>query len=327
MPSQESAVQRREILQVVETTQSVFFMTIVYEEGDIGSAVGHVYAFDAARKQGVAPTQVLATNDSLRVMWASPSRALWVASADGFVGTTAKVSWPAAGGGAEYLTLGGSPAWTATALPRVRQTKLPPNVTALWGTSDEDVHAGTYGGHIYHWDGVAWTQVHDGPGGGKETVRAFGGGSRNDVFAGAADSTLLHFDGTAWMRLQLPGVPNGHETVTGIVGKKGGEVVISASGDQGRLIHGTAGALAEIGRYPQRLIDMAALGGRLFFATGDGVAELTGRNVSMIKSNFRTATMNAGIDRLFVIEPAQDAPRFAEYDPRKVDAPWWRYTF
>ncbi len=273
------------------------------------------------------PTQVLATHDSLRVLWASSSGALWVASAHGFVGTTAKVSWPAAGGGVEYLTLGGSPAWTATALPPVRRSKLPPNVTALWGTSDEDVHAGTYGGHLYHWDGVAWTQVHDGPGNGRETVRAFGGSGRKDVFAGAADGTLLHFDGSAWTRLPLPGAPNGHETVTGIVGRTAGEVVISAAGDQGRLLHGTAGALAEVGRYPQRLIDMVAVGESLYFATGDGVAELVGRNVTMIKS-FRTATMRRrAFGRLFVIEPAPDAPRFAEYDPRKPDAPWWRYTF
>jgi len=209
----------------------------------------------------------------------------------------------------------------------VRQTKLPPNVTAIWGTSDEDVHVGTYGGHIYHWDGVTWSQVYEGPGEGNETIRALGGSSQKDVFAGAAGSTLLHFDGTAWTRLQLPGAPNGHETVTGIAAKKPGEVVISASGDQGRLLHGSASALAELGRYPLQLIDMAALGDRLLFATGDGVAELSGRNVAMIKSNFRTATLSAGIGRLFIIEPAPESPRFAEYDPRNADAPWWRYTF
>jgi hypothetical protein len=318
---------QREILQVVETGESVYFMTIVYPEGDIGSAVGHVYAFDASRRQGVAPTQVLATNDSLRVMWASPAGSLWVASADGFVGTTAKFSWPNPPGGVEYLPMGGAPQWSVAALPRVKQTNLPPNITALWGTSDEDVHVGTYGGHIYHWDGIAWQQVRDGPGSGNETIRAFGGRSRRDVFAGAADSALLHFDGNAWVQLQLPGAPNGHETITGIAVMEPSEVLISASGDQGRLIHGSAAALAELGRYDVRLIDMAVLAGRVFFATGDGVAELSGRNVSMIKSNFRTATLSSGRDRLFVIEAAQQGPRFAEYDPRKADAPWWRYTF
>jgi len=318
---------QREILQVVETARSVYFMTIVYEEGDIGSAIGNVYAFPGERTPGIVPTQVLATNDSLRVMWASPSGALWVASADGHVGTTAAVSWPSAGRGADYQTMGGSPAWSATSLPRVRATGLPPNVTALWGTADDDVHAGTYGGHIYRWDGTAWQQVHEGPDDGNETIRAFGGTSPRDVFAVAAGATLLHFDGSAWRRMPLPGAPNGSEVLTAVSALPGGDVLIAGVGGQGRLLHGTAAGLAEFGRYPLQLIDMGVVGDRVLFATGDGVAERFGRDVRMIKSSFRTATMSRGIDRLFFIEPAQDGPRYIEFDPRKGDAPWWRFTF
>jgi hypothetical protein len=320
-------VQQREVLQVVEAPQSVYFMMIVYDEGDIGSAVGHVYSYEVTRKPGVVPVQVLATNDSLRVMWASPTGWLWVAGAAGNVGTTAPVNWPAPINGAEYLTMGGSPPWSVTALPRVRATGLPPNATAIWGTGDDDVHIGTYGGHIYHWDGAAWTQAHEGPGKGQETIRAFGGSGPQDVFAGAAASRILHFDGSAWRPLPVPGAPNGHETFTGVVARSSREVIICGSGDQGRLLHGSAAGLAEFGRYPLQLIDMAALDARLLFATGDGIAELFGTDVRMIKSTFRTATMSAGIGRLFFIEPAQDVPKFVDYDPRHADVPWWRHTF
>ena len=48
----ESALQQ-EILQVVETAQSVYFMAIVYDEGDIGNAVGNVFAFSGARQPGI----------------------------------------------------------------------------------------------------------------------------------------------------------------------------------------------------------------------------------------------------------------------------------
>ena len=99
---------------------------------------------EAAKK--VEPVQVLATNDTLRTMWASPQGSLWVASASGSVGTTAEVSWPSPTSGADYKTMGPSPEWHVTDLPRVKISGLRPNVTALWGTSDSDVYAGTYGG-------------------------------------------------------------------------------------------------------------------------------------------------------------------------------------
>lgn len=316
-----------EVLQVVETSASLFILFIAYEEADIASAVGHVYASAGKREKGVVPKQVLETNDTLRKLWASPSGALWVASADGNVGTTAQVPWTAPIKGVTYTTMGNSPRWSSTALPKVKATGLKPNVTALWGTADSDVYAGTYGGHIYRWDGTAWTQGFEGPGKGKGTIRAFGGAS-NDVYAVASQSTILHFDGRVWQRLRAPEPPNGHEGFTGVTRTPQGEILISGSGEEGRLLHGSAsGGLEEFGRYPIQLIDMAPLADRVLFATGDGVAELLGRDVKMIKSTFKTATMGPGIDRTFFIEPAQKVPSYVEYNPKIESAPWWRVTF
>ena len=81
---------KREILQVVEADG--LFLRIDYEEGDIASAIGHVFWASGKRQQGEVLTQVLATNEPLRTLWASPSGALWVASANGSVGTTAPVA-------------------------------------------------------------------------------------------------------------------------------------------------------------------------------------------------------------------------------------------
>lgn len=317
---------KQEILQVVET-DGLYVLRIDYDEGDIGSAIGHVFWSSGTRRLGELPAQVLATNEPLRTLWASPTGSLWVASANGSVGTTAVVSWPAPASGSDYLTLGPSPKWSATDLPRVRSTRLPPNVTALWGTSDADVYAGTYGGHIYRWDGAAWNQVFDGPGHGGETIQAFGG-TVNDVYAVGKEDTILHFDGAGWRPLLAPGPPNGHELLTGVLRMPDGQVLISGSGDIGRLLHGSAaGGLAEFGRYPMHLIGMAPLGERILFVTGDGVAELIDRNVTMIKSGFKTASISPGKGRVFFIEPAQEQPRFAEFDPSFTDAPWWRTTF
>lgn len=318
--------QKREMLQVVET-EGLYLLRIDYEEGDIGHAIGHVFWSVGKRQQGEALRPVLGTNEPLRALWASPTGSLWVASANGSVGTTATVSWPAPTSGADYTTLGTSPKWSATDLPRVRSTGLPPNVTALWGTGDADVYAGIYGGHICRWDGVAWSQVFDGPGRGKGTIQAFGG-TVDDVYAVGKEDTILHFDGTGWRSLLAPGPPNGHELLTGVMRMPDGQVLISGSGDLGRLLHGSAvGGFTEFGRYPMHLIGMASIGGRTLFATGDGVAELIDRNVTMIKSSFKTASVSPGNGRVFFIEPAQQQPCFVEYDPSVADAPWWRMTY
>jgi hypothetical protein len=317
---------KSEILQVVET-DGLYLLRIDYEEGDIASAIGHVFWSDGLGRKGEVLTQVLATNDPLRTLWGSPTQSLWVAGASGSVGTTAPVRWPPPTAGVDFLTLGDSPKWTATDLPRVRATGLRPNVTALWGTEDSDVYAGTYGGHIYRWDGINWAQVFEGPGGGEGTIRAFGG-SMGDVYALGLDSTILHFDGTGWTRLQVPGPPNGHEGFNGLVQTPEGAVLISGSGESGRLLHGSAaGGLEEFGRYPIHLIDLVAFDERILFATGNGVAELFGRDVNMVKSTFMTSTASAGKGRVFFIEPAQERPCYIRYDPRIADLPWARIAY
>jgi hypothetical protein len=318
--------QKREILQVVET-DGLYLLRIDYEEGDIGSAIGHVFWSAGKRQQGEALSPVLGTNEPLRVLWASPSGSLWVASANGSIGTTAAVNWAVPTSGADYLTLGASPKWTATDLPRVRATRLPPNVTALWGTSDTDVHAGTYGGHIYRWDGRVWNQVFDGPGRGGATIQAFGG-TADDVYAVGKEDTILHFDGTGWRPLLARVPTNGHELLTGVLRMPEGQVLISCSGDVGRLLCGSAaGGFAEFGRYPIHLIGMAQLGERILFVTGDGIAELIDRDVTMIKSTFKTASISPGRQRVFLIEPAQAQPQFIEFDPSVTAAPWWRMQY
>lgn len=318
---------RSEILKVVEVDGAIYFLSIDYEESGIADAIGHVHKTDGSREEGEVPVQVLATNDTLRAMWASPQGSLWVASANGSVGTTAQVRWPLPTSGADYKTMGSSPPWQVTDLPRVKASGLRPNVTALWGTSDSDVYAGAYGGHIYRWDGSLWTQSFEGPGEGRGTIRAFGGAAK-DVWAVGKQATILHFDGRAWRRVAVPGPPNGSELFTGVLLMPAGDVLISGSGDEGRLLNGSAaGGLAEFGRFQIELIDMAALGERILFCSGDGVAELLGRRVEMIKSTFSTQTMSAGDGRLFFIEPEQEYPGFVEYDPRQGDDAWWRMEF
>ncbi|WP_431286624.1 hypothetical protein [Roseateles chitinivorans] len=317
---------QQEIHQVAETSQAIVFMTLVYEEGDIGSAIGNVYQIPPDRDSEDMPTQLLATNDTLRVMWTSPSGHLWVASADGRVATTAPTGWQAPADGSQYNTLAGA-TWSVTALPRERGDGTPPNVTAIWGSADDDVHVGTFGGHLYRWDGRSWTQVRDGDGSSYQTIRAISGHGRDDVFAVGARDTLLHFDGSAWTSLAVPGAPNAGDALNGIACLADGSTLICATGDQGRLLHGSSAGFSELGRYPVQLVGIAVVDDKVLFATGNGVAELVGRDVRMIKETFQTSGVTAGLGRAFFIEPAVPELQFVELDPRNGDAPWWRYGF
>jgi hypothetical protein len=319
---------RSEVLKVGETGQAVYLLTVDYQEGDSGHGVGTLYRKGKPRDNEDAPQAVLEANELLSCLWISPKGKLWVSSAQGRVATTAALPWSAAGSGdgAGY-NASGDLHWVVRSLPAVGNTGLPPNVTALWGLDDHNVLAGTYGGHIFQWDGQSWRQSHVGPGKGNGTIAAFGGSGPNDVFAVGQQGTLLHFDGSTWRPIPVPGANNGHETFTAVHALPEGGVLISSAGDQGRLLQGTAQALTEFGRYDLPLIGMAALDDRVMFATGEGCAELVGRDVRTVKDSFMTVNVFPGMGRVFYIEPDQADPGFIDYDPREDEFPWWRQTF
>jgi hypothetical protein len=320
---------KSDVLRVVEAKRAVYYLTADYEEADIGHAVGTVFKTSGARDEEDAPEMVLSSNDTLSGLWLSPDGSLWVSSATGKVATTASVPWDAAGSGdgVGYSEEDGGLSWAVKALPPVKSTGLPPNITALWGIDDENVFVGTHGGHIYQWNGKDWRQTHEGPGRGDGTLGAFGGPAANDVFAAGRQGTLLHFDGAGWQAVLVPGESNGRETFTAVQVLPTDEVLISSAGSQGRLLHGGAQGLTEFGRYEVPLIGMALLDDRVLFATGDGCAELVGRDVKVIKDTFQTVNVFPGRDRVFYVEAEQEYPGYVEYVPAEDEAPWWRMAF
>lgn len=318
---------QKEINQVVETAEGIVFMGLAYSPGDIGAAVGNLYRLAPGGSSGDQAIPILSTNDALRVLWTSPAGHLWVGSADGRVGTTAPTGWAVPSGDLEYEVLNGGPAWTVSALPRDRSKGLPPNVTALWGCADDDVHVGARGGHMYHWDGEHWAQTRDGDGTAAQTIRTIRGHASDDVYAVGAVDTLLHFDGQQWSNLPIPGTPTEGESLGGIALLPEKTVMICGSGVQGRLLHGSAAGFAEFGRYAMPLNDVAALGDRLLFAVWNGVAELFGRDVRIVKDNFKTAGAFEGRGRVFFTEPAAPRMQYIVHDPAKEMTPWTRSKF
>jgi len=73
---------QQEIHQVAEVADAIIFMTLVHPSSDMGSAIGNIYSIAPQRESQDLPVQLLATNDMLRVLWASPSGHLWVGTSD-----------------------------------------------------------------------------------------------------------------------------------------------------------------------------------------------------------------------------------------------------
>ncbi|MGN8084009.1 WD40/YVTN/BNR-like repeat-containing protein [Variovorax atrisoli] len=318
---------QREINQVAETTEGIAFMGLAYPAGDVGAAVGSLYRLAPGSKAGDQAVHILSTNDALRVLWVSPADSLWVGSADGRVGTTASTGWAAAEGDLAYEALNGGPAWTVSTLPRDRVKGLLPNITAMWGSADDDVHVGVHGGHLYHWNGKQWTQTRDGDGTADQTIRTIRGHAADDVYAVGAVGTLLHYDGQRWRNLPIPGTPTEGESLGGIALLPDRTVMVCASGVHGRLLRGNAAGFTEFGRYPMQLNSVAALGDRLLFAAWDGVAELFGREVRIVKDNFKTAGAFEGRGRVFFTEPAAPRMQYIVHDPANQATPWTRSKF
>jgi hypothetical protein len=315
-----------EIQAVAQRGDGIYLLRLAYDVDGNEGDVGDVFEAALPHKDGERPKKILSTNDSLRCLWASPQGSLWVASALGVVASTAALNWPAPARGARYTAPAPFPAWTATDLPPLRRHKRPPDLSALWGTADDDMYAGAYGGHVYHWDGRAWTQVVDGPDSGASSIRAFGG-RPGDVYAVGESQTLLHFDGAAWQPLRIPGVPDASENFTGICETDGGDMLVSAAGGGGRLLQGSAaGGFIELGKVEMALLAMIRLHDRILFATGDAAAELIGRDVRVIKDVPVIAAF-AGEDRAFFLQAEQPEPEYIEYYPPDEDSPWMIYGY
>jgi hypothetical protein len=75
----------------------------------------------------------------------------------------------------------------------VLPTGIPGYVTALWGSSADNVY-GIVGKMVLRFDGNAWQSVYTSP----ETLHDVWASSPSDVFAVGDNGTIVHWDGTAW---------------------------------------------------------------------------------------------------------------------------------
>ncbi len=314
-----------QISAIVETKKGLVFLSLDASEDD-DNPVGSLWLVTQKGK-GDEANEILTTNETLTALWASPKGNLWVGCADGRVATTADFDWDAPSRKADYKAHNGGPEWTVSTLPKETLEKLPPNVSVIWGSADDDVHVGTNGGHLYHWNGKKWAQTHEGDGSEEQTIQDIKGHGSDSVFAIGTRDHILHFDGKKWKSLATPGAPNEDESMGGIAILPDKSVLIcTASADEGRLLQGNAKGFKELGQYPHPLYNMATIGKRMLFAIGEGVAELSGKKMEVVKSTFQTYDAFEGAGKIFFTEP-EDGLQFIVHDPKKKESAWQRRTY
>lgn len=307
-----------DILCVCEAHGQVYFLVITYYAADPGKAAGYLFKRTAGTDD--AAINILATNDTLRTLWCSPSGDVWLTSTTGLVWSTANLPWPdnVAAPDLEFEAPEGNLVWRHTALPRQAHNDLPPNATAIWGTSNSDVYVGSFGGVIYHWDGKVWMQHFSGIG---ESIGMIRGRAQNDVYAVGYGSTILNFDGRSWKVINDPDGSHTNDTLTGIVFTEEGDAIICGKSRGGRLLRGNAGGLTVMGRYGLPFIGMAKSHGRLIFAAGrSGVAELTDDGIVSLRDDLIPWSVAEGESHLYFTE----TPGQARYSELNLLSGQWR---
>lgn len=296
-----------DILCVCEALGQVYFLMIVYYAGEDATAAG--YLFRRRVGSGDAAENILATNDTLRTLWCSPSGHLWTSSTTGLVWTTAPVPWPttATEPGLEYEVPEGGLVWRHTSLPRQAHNDLPPNSQEIWGTSDDDLYITSHGGVIYHWNGSAWSQYFSGVG---EPI-GIRGRAPDDIYAAGYTSTILHFDGARWRTIADPDGSAG--ALCGVAFADDGDVYICGERG-GRLLRGNARGFSVVGRYDAPFIGMANRNGRLIFAARQsGVVELAEQGLVVLRDDIIPWSVAEGEKHLYFTE-TPGRPAYSELD-------------
>ena len=310
-----------EIIGVQRGTDDVFLLLNRYLGGDAMDAEGEILRADVAR--GGAYDSALSTNDALASIWVGESGSVWSASANGNVVTTAPVNFPdpAAPDFVSEVVDADRYQWRSTRLPDLRRQGYVPNVTAIWGLTDDFVIAVTYEGTIYMWDGSAWSQHLTEN---EQILTAVHGRAREDVYAVGAHGHVFHFDGSAWTQIPYPGDGGESVLLTDLRVSETGEATIVAT--SGKILHGTRHGLEILVESGVEFHGIVPFQDHHLVSGGrDGVWSLKGNRVEQFMEGALVGGWDFDAGAAFVEPVQEDGPSFVSFEP-ELDPPWWRTT-
>jgi hypothetical protein len=286
-----------------------------YNEHDPMNAAGAVVRVEITDDTSTEST--LETNDNLSCLWASPGGNLWVGSADGRIWTTSAVQWDTNKiADLEWASKDPDYEWKGMELPR-RRGKKSINAAAITGSSDKDVHVGTFDGSIVHWDGTSWTHSASEN---TDSIQRMHGTGPKDQWAVGRNGVVLHYDGRAWKRLALPG-DSSDENLTGVWASSPDEVHICST--SGAIYTGNRNGLSRLGDYSHEFYGIVEYEGDMYLAGGDdGALVLKGNKVRVARDTFDATGVYRLNRRIAFVQPVQDEPAFVVRDPKHKKHPW-----
>ena len=311
----------KHIIGVSSAGTDLFLLLTIYDEANALGAVGQLLHL----RDGVPDLDcVLNTNQPLNNIWISPQGNLWIGSSSGYVWTTSSARLPDyAGSDVTSLTPTPLLRWKVSKLPDMQGLGYPPNVTAAWGTGEEDVYLGTFKGRIYHWNGMNWSQFVL-PG--EACINEFSGSAGDDVWLAGYDASIAHFDGASWSRIALPPeVPNA-DVITGIRSTGRGQAIACTNG--GRFLSGGSSGFQVTGPMDAEFYGIGMLKGNVYLAGGrTGIWQVSESGFTQVKPKLQTVGVFETADLgLFFIEAEQPKPCVIQHRIG-VEKPWVRRKF
>jgi hypothetical protein len=309
----------RNSLSVVRTgSQELHILTTVYPESDALNAGGQLLCH-TEDEEGMTRS-VLRTSRPLTAMWRSPRQRLWLGSADGHAWTSASVPWSVP----ERDVIEGTRwTWSLTRLPALEGKDRPPNITAIWGTSDWHVFFATASGAIYRWDGENWHLTFAGGG----SLTKMHGVDSHSAYAVGYEATLVHWDGKRWLRIEAPALDPEITIVTGVAMQKSGHVyavtnrgqVLKREGDVFNVVAKDAVSFTGLVAWKGVLAASSTNGAWLYSDSG---------GLRRVKRNVSATDLMVVRNELHFIETDQpQGPAVIEYQAKRIEAPWQRLVF
>jgi hypothetical protein len=304
------------VAEPADGTRTFYGVMTIYAETDAINAKGQVWRFDPSPDAPV--TCSLNTNDDLNTIWASPQNHLWVGSGWGNVWTTAPTGWTSRiDPKFQWTNQDPSLQWRAAELPRAANRRGYV-ITALWGSSDHDVHVATFNGTIFHWDGSQWTTKYRSEA--ETPLTRMHGSGPDDFWAVGRDGLALHYDGQTWRRVPLPGDETKGQWLVGVWARSPDEVYMCST--SGVVFHGSRHGLERLGEYPYGFYGIVDFNDALYLAGGDaGAIRLDGNKASVVRKTFASTGIYRLQNRIAFVQPMQDNPCIIVHDPNDP-RPW-----
>ena len=292
-----------------------------YRESDPINSRGLVY--DAPLDVDGPTRMLLSTNDSITNMWASPTGHLWIGSGWGNVWTTAPVHWaPARSGTLRFKSELPDLDWHVTTLPNNAKDRRP-NVTSIWGITDDFVLAADFSGSVYRWSGKTWIEMVTGVG---SECNEISGDAPNNVYAVTRGGAILHFDGDSWSRVPIGDGEQTYPVLTGVRVARDRRVYVTQN--RGLLFRGDANRFEPVAETRYGLYGVAIHSNMVFLCgmPGGGLRFFEGRGVEQLNDEFQAADVTEiGRHVAFFESDQPERPSFVQYTPSTDE--WIRRSF